>query len=91
MQLKHVQAVGRLALILVEKWGMVACIDDGEDGAGRHMTRLMTPVELVERACATAEVMWEQIEKRGWALDVPAPTLPEIKTSEQQGFSNDGN
>lgn len=48
-------AVARVACALLEKWGMVAAVEDGEDSAGRQKLRLMSPEELVKRAFDTAE------------------------------------
>ena len=38
------------ALDMLQRWGMVAAVDDGEDKAGRAKIRLATPDELVELA-----------------------------------------
>lgn len=63
----------RMAIALVERWGMVAGIPDGEDSAGRTKLRLQTPNELVARACETADVLWRECLGRGWVFEVPAP------------------
>jgi len=46
----------RLAMTMMEKWGMVAAIEDGEDTAGRQKLRLLTPEELVYRSFETAKL-----------------------------------
>lgn len=64
----------RMATAFIERWGMVAARPDGEDSAGRQKLSLLTPEELVGRACATAKLACQEFEKRGWMLHVPAPT-----------------
>ena len=67
--------VAELATILVEKWGMVAAIPDGEDSAGRSKLRLLTPEKVVNRATETADLLWSALEDKGWLFDVPLPTV----------------
>ena len=55
----------RLALSLIEKWGMVAC--DAEH------TRLLKPGEVVERACETADIAIDRMHELGWFTTMPAP------------------
>jgi len=59
------------ACALVERWGMIASIADGEDSAGRSRLRLATPEELVERALAIAELTYREIRARGWGIECP--------------------
>lgn len=61
----------KLAITLIERWGMVAAKHDGEDSAGRACLTLQTPEELVERACKTAELAFAELERRGWMLHMP--------------------
>lgn len=63
--------VASIAKEMAERWGMVAALPDGEDTSGRQKLRIMTPEELVERACTVAELLWLDFEKRGWTLDIP--------------------
>ena len=63
---------------MVDRWGMVAAREDGEDSTGRSRITLLSPGELVERACHTTELMFDEFESRGW-LTI-APTTKEIKT-----------
>ena len=64
-----------LALRMVERWGMICCIPEGEDSAGRGISRLMTPEELIARACAVAELAISEFDKRGLVLHLPAPEM----------------
>lgn len=65
----------RLAMTLIEKWGMTATtVADGEDSAGRQRTRLLTPAEVVGRATETAERAIEEMHSLGWMHAVEAPT-----------------
>jgi hypothetical protein len=69
--LEHPTWKARLATTLVEKWGLVAATEDGEDSAGRAKLRLSTPVELVKRACETADMLVEECRSRGWIEKLP--------------------
>jgi len=60
----------------IEKFGAVACVPDGEDSAGRQAFRLATPQELVDRACETAQLMYDRFEEEGWLAEVP-PAPPD--------------
>lgn len=62
---------GRLACVLVEKWGLIAAETDGEDSAGRARVRPPTPDELVARAFDIAERFWATARARGHAVAVP--------------------
>lgn len=68
----------RLAVSLLEKWGMVAAESDGEDSAGRQKLRLATPRELAVRACEVAREVTSEMHKRDWLL--PTPTWDELRT-----------
>jgi len=81
---KDLQGVARLAMCLVERWGLVACVLDGEDSAGRQKMRVMTPEELAKAACDTAEETWKQIEARGWTVDIPDPTPKRVRSRETE-------
>lgn len=52
---------------------------DGEDSAGRQKCRLMTPSEIVQRACDISQAAFAEFEKRGWMLAVPLPKPPKSK------------
>ena len=59
----------RMAIDLIDKWGMVAATSDGEDSAGRAKLRLLAPDEMVQRACDTAALAMEAFRARGWMVD----------------------
>ena len=61
----------RLALVLVERWGLVAAKDEGEDAAGRSKVVLLNPEEVVSRACITAELLVAALRARSWMIPVP--------------------
>lgn len=63
----------RVAMELVVRWGIVAAVQDGEDAAGRSKDKLQPPIEIVKRAVETADLLMEDIEKRGWMLPCPSP------------------
>jgi hypothetical protein len=82
-------AVGRMSVVFVEKWGMVAATPDGEDSAGRMKLRLLTPAELTQRAVETAELVYAEVQKRGHFIELPNPyvkkTPPNASTSDETG------
>lgn len=59
-----------LAKELLERWGMVAGMPDGEDSAGRAKVRLATPDELVGRALTVAELFYAQAAARGHTVQL---------------------
>lgn len=70
-QLEAPEWEARLASILIERWGIVAGMPDGEDSRGRARVRKATPVELVTEACETAALAVAEFRKRGWVVNVP--------------------
>ena len=60
-----------LAWALTERWGMVAGIPDGEDTAGRTKLALLSPREVVNRACDTAGLFYKEVDRRGWVKSNP--------------------
>lgn len=75
---EHPNFEGRLAIMLVERWGLVAANDGGEDSSGRARLKLQSPAEVVDRACATAALMAEELRSRGWFTI--APSWDEVKS-----------
>jgi hypothetical protein len=51
-------------LILIEHFGAVAAIQDGEDKTGRAQLRLQTPEELIERCFKLADLYMQEAERR---------------------------
>lgn len=64
--------VGEFALALIERWGLVAATDGGEDSAGRAKLTLLPVGALVERACDTAEQTFEALAERGHLIELPS-------------------
>lgn len=73
----------RLSAALVERWGIVAAEQDGEDSTGRAKLRRMTPVEVVTAACDTAGLLVAEFRKRGWMIQLP--TLEEARAMREEG------
>ncbi len=71
-------AEAKIAIEMVQRWGIIAAMDDGEDSAGRHRVRLMTTDELVQRACDSAQKLIKEFEKRDWLLELPEPQIKDI-------------
>lgn len=61
----------RIALALIERWGMVTAEEGGEDSAGRARLRKTTPEEVVDRACSIANGAMDEFRKRGWVVAGP--------------------
>ncbi len=68
---EHPGMEARLALVLIERWGMVAGEPDGEDSTGRAKLKLSTPEQVIDRACSTAALALEAFRARGWMVDGP--------------------
>jgi hypothetical protein len=64
-----------LATELLARWGCIAAMPDGEDSAGRQKLRLIPPQEVVKRACDIAGWAIDEMEFRGWYLEVPTPEV----------------
>jgi len=62
-----------LATELLTRWGFIGAAQDGEDSAGRQKAKLMSPAEVVIRACEIADLAITEMENRGWFLEVPKP------------------
>lgn len=69
---------------LLERWGMVTGVPDGEDRAGRQRIRMMTPVEMVDRATSTAAIFWEHINRMGWVQEIPSPEEARVAIEERR-------
>ena len=65
-----------LAMVLLEKWGPVCAMPDGEDSAGRAKSRAMTPAETVKHAFDIAAEAMRVARERG--LMIALPDLNEI-------------
>jgi len=70
-------AEASMAMLLIERWGLVAAEIDGEDTSGRQKIRRLVPKELVDQACDTAKIAFESFRERGWVAKLP--TLTEAK------------
>jgi len=63
---EHLEIEGRIAVALVERWGMVVAVEGGEDSAGRAKLKAATPKEVVDRAVETAELFMAKVRALGW-------------------------
>lgn len=82
---EHPSFEARLAVTLLEKWGMIAAEPDGEDSAGRAKLRLSTPQELAARACNVASETTAEIRKRGWFVPIPTWAEMEAEIEKRKG------
>lgn len=70
-QTETLDNVGRLAVVLIEKWALIAAEPDGEDASGRQKMRMATPSELARRAFDIAEETWREARARGHLVALP--------------------
>lgn len=76
----HLNPEANFAAALMDHLAIVAGAPDiGEDSAGRAKIRLMTPAEVVERACEISRLAFEEFEKREWLTEIPAPKPQKLK------------
>jgi hypothetical protein len=61
----------KLAIVFIEKWGLILGEDNGEDSAGRQRVRSSTPEEVVERAFAMARLAMQTARDRGLTYALP--------------------
>ena len=71
-----------LTVRLIEKWGPVVSIFDGEDSAGRARMRNATPEEVVKQAADIAAATYKEIAARGWLIAMPAPPKDELASAD---------
>jgi len=72
----------KLVLDFIEKWGMVAAIDAGEDSAGRQKIGLMPEDEVVTRAINMAEIAWARLDDMGLIHKLPGIVEMEAEVAE---------
>ena len=74
-KLQQANPQAEFAISLMKHFGVVAGKPAGEDSAGRQKGELLTPFEVVNRACQIADIGWQEFQKRGWILDIPVPPV----------------
>ena len=62
---------GRLAVQLLERFGMIAGRPDGEDSAGRRASALLSPQEAVTRSVEMASLMAKALREKGLVVLMP--------------------
>lgn len=67
---------------LIERWGMVAAIPDGEDSTGRQKLRLLTPSELIERSFEITKKFESKITEMGWVRETTEKDLEKLYNSD---------
>jgi len=63
---------GKFVTRFVERWGMVAAEEDGEDSKGRAKLKLSPPQDVVDRAFVITDLLFEGLEKRGLIMHGPS-------------------
>lgn len=76
----------RIALSLVERWGLVSAVPNAIHENGRQSIRLMSPGEIAERACETAERLIDAFYAKDWIALSPswAEMVEEAKRQEAE-------
>jgi hypothetical protein len=59
------------AFELIQKWGMILGIEDGEDSSGRAKNRPATPQEVVDRAFEVTDLFFTRAREKGFVIDLP--------------------
>lgn len=67
---ERVSTSAQLAVNLMQHFAIVAGEPDGVDNVGRQKMRLLTPEEVVSRACEIADAAYTQFKERGWVYEV---------------------
>ena len=62
---------GKMAWELLQRFATIAAETKGEDSAGRAKLELLSPNDVVARACDIAEVAWDEFARRDWLLTLP--------------------
>ena len=70
---------------------MVAAQDDGEDSAGRHKLKLMSPEDVIDRAFKTAELACAKAVGLGWFVDNPTYAELEAQAANRRKTDRDSN
>jgi hypothetical protein len=76
--------VARLAIVMIEKWGITAAKPDGEDSSGRAKLAMLPVDEMVARAFETAELVYKVAAERGHLLQGPTWAEAQIIFDEQR-------
>jgi hypothetical protein len=66
----------QLMVSLLERWGLIAAVQVGEDSAGRAKSEVMPASEVVDRAEVMAILAVQKMRRNGWLRDAP----PEAET-----------
>jgi hypothetical protein len=70
---EHLTTEARVAISLVEKWGMIYANIEGEDSSGRQKFETASVSEVVKRACDMTESLFDEMRKRNWVPIMPNP------------------
>lgn len=62
---------GDMAWELMKRFSMIAADLEGEDSEGRAQYGLLSPDQIVVRACEIAECAWDAFQARGWLQALP--------------------
>lgn len=60
----------KFAMVLMERWGMVAATPDGDDAGGRQKLRRLDPAEVARYACEVSRHAFDRFEQLGWIADI---------------------
>ena len=62
----------RLTLRLIERWGLLTAVQEGEDSQGRAKLNQESPKAIVDRAISIAEITVDRLHGMGWVERNPS-------------------
>ena len=69
---QHLSMKAKVALSMVERWGMVVAETGDEDSEGRATKRVMPVEDVVGRACSITDELFAELDRRGWIDSIPS-------------------
>lgn len=69
---EHLTIRAKICLELIQRWGLIAGEDGGEDSTGRAKIKTQDPSKVVARAIAITQEFFVQTHSRGWIHELPS-------------------
>ena len=83
------EARANFAAQLIERFGLVAGRDDGEDSVGRRALKLLDPQEVVDRAFAISNAFFDRAEADGGIVARAPIEERMVEIGRVEGIKND--
>ena len=68
--LKELDQRCKYALSMIQAWGMMAALGDLLAKEHDTITKPVAPSDLVMRVCEVVDAAWNEMEHRGWIINV---------------------